>query len=308
MTDSQKVLAAPTREQRLLMNLARASCAGKQSRQLEQFFEDLDNTGWLIELARVHVRLCGEVAMPHGVFALALQLREGRTYRLALTKDDDIRDRLVDLARVVLKLDGEHIVTRMQRTVEFQRFQRSLAFNYQFGSRRRGRKLEETFYASDAQGEEMEALRVRARLKIKDWAVRIGTSENTYRRKLDERQIPPEWLENARATVARVEDALLQNRASQQPVTNEELSFAFGRVWESYTAQTDRLHATAGSAIARPPESPEAKAAREAREDEAMLKFTPSAEEDLELDIGSMIEGEVEETDRVQPENLDERQ
>lgn len=293
------MIAAPTREQRLLMNLARASCAGNQSRQLEQFFESLDNAGWLIELARVHVRLTGGVAQPHGVFALSLQLREGRAYRLALITDDDIRARLVDLARAVLKLDGELIISRMQRTVEFQRFQRSLSFNYQFGTRRRGRKLEETFYASGPTGEMIEALRIRARLKIKDWAVRIGTSENTYRKKLDEDAVPTEWVQNAQVAVARVEDALLANRAAQAPVTDEELSFAFGRVWESYTAQTDRLQ---GSTTVRPPETPAEQAAREAREDEQIMAFTPSAEEDLDIPI----ESEVDENDRVQPENKDE--
>ena len=294
------MIEAPTREQKLLMNLAKASCAGKQSRSLEQWFEGLDNAGWLIELARVHVRLEGGVAQPHGVFALALQLREGRVYRLALVTDDDIKQSLVDLARVVLKLDGEQIVVKMQRTAEFQRFQRSLSFNYQFGSRRRGRKLEETFYTASPDGEEIEALRIRARLKIKDWAVRIGTSENTYRKKLDERFIPPAWLEQAKVVVARVEDAFLQARANETPVSDEELSFAFGRVWTSYVSQTDRLQ---GQTITHMPESPEEKAAREAREDEDMLKFAPSAEEDLDLNIGA-----VDELDRVQPEDQDDQQ
>lgn len=296
------MITMPTREQKLLMNLARASCAGKQSRQLEQFFTDLDNAGWMIELARVHVRLCGGVAQPHSVFALSLQLREARAYRVVIVTDDEIRARLVDLARATLKLDGEHIVARMQRTAEFLRFQRSLTFNYQYGTRRRGRKLGETFYASDAKGEEIEALRVRARLTIKEWAHRIGTSENTYRKNLDTMTIPPVWMENARVVVAKAEDLILANRAAQVPVSDDELSFAFGRVWESYTAQTDRLQ---GSLVAHKPETPDERAAREAREDEEMLKFAPSAEEDIELELG--VEGSVAEEDRVQPEDLDER-
>lgn len=287
-----------TREQRLLMQLARASSAGKQSRSLEQFFAGLDNAGWLVELARVHLRLCTGVAQPHRAFALALQLREGRQYRLALIKDDDVRARLVDLARVALKLDGEQAITRLQRTAEFQRLQRSLSFAQPYGDRRRGRALGESFYVSDAAGEELEALRIRARLKIKHFAVQIGTSENTYRRRLDEGATPPEWLANARVVVARSEDALLQRRRDDLSVTDAELTFAFGRVWQSYGAQSNRL---IGLPTATAPESPKEKAARQAREDEAILEFTPSEEEDLDLEIGA-----VDETERAVPENRDE--
>lgn len=291
-----------TREQRLLQNLARASSAGKQSRQLEQFFEGLDSAAWLIELARVHLRLCTGVALPHGTFALALQLTEGRAYRLALVREDNIRACLVELARVVLALRGEQAVTRMQRTIEFQRLQRSMMFTSFGGLRKRGRKLGETFYVADASGEEIEALRVRSGLRLKEWAVQIGTSENTYRRRLDDGLIPPEWQDAARVLVARREDVLLAARATERPVTDVELVTAFAAVWRTYLEATQQLlpRNVLRPAIAAA-ETEEQKAARHAKEDAALLEFVPSAEEDLDIDVG-----EVDEVDRTQPENTDE--
>lgn len=293
------MIANPTREQRLLMNLIKASSAGKQSRQLDQWFEVLDNAGWLIELARVHARLCTGIALPHGVFALQLQLRESRSYRITLSTDNEVRASLVNLARVLLKLEGEHIISLMLRTPEFARSQRVLAYTQQFGGLRRGRPLEESFYASEGPGVELEKLRIRSRFKIKDWAVRIGTSENTYRKRLDEGVIPPVWLETARQTVEAIERTILQQRAADAAVSDEELSFAFGRVWTAYVATTDRLHS---QAIIHAPETPAEKAAREAREDEEILKFVPSEEEDLDIDIG-----QIDDAERVQPEDLDQR-
>jgi len=291
-----------TREQRLLMNLARASSAGKQSAQLEAFFEHLDHAGWLIELARVHVRLCTMIAQPHGEWARFLQLNHSRSYRLSLIRNDAIKAALVDLARFIVKQDGENMLGRVQQSIEYSRLQRTVTFTGMGGMRRRGRPNGESFAVSEDVGTRLEELRLRCGLKIKHWAVRIGTSENTYRRRLEEGVVPPEWMEAALITVERQEASLLAARQAEIPVSDEELRNAFNAVWVSYTRSFDRIHGTA-KVVSPPVETPEEKAERERREDEELMKFVPSFEDEGEddLDIGA-----VDELDRVEPKNLDE--
>ena len=288
------------------MNLARASSAGKQSAQLEAFFEHLDHAGWLIELARVHARLCTMIAQPHSEWANFLQIGQGRSYRLSLVRNDAIKSAMVDLARFIIKHSGDNVLERVKQSMEYSRLLRMVTFSSMGGERRRGRPNGETFYVSDDAGTRLEELRLRSGLKLKHWAVRIGTSENTYRKRLDEGRIPPEWLEAALITVERQEASILAARQAEIPVSDEELANAFNAVWVVYTRSFDRLYGADHKTkvvLSATPETPEEKAERERREDEELLKFVPSPEDDGEddLDIGA-----VDELDRVEPKNLDE--
>lgn len=279
-----------TGQERLLKSLVRVSSAGKQSNQLARFFGDLGPPGWYVELSRIYLRLCTNVSLSHAEFAAALGFSGARAYRLALIREDEVLSRLLGAARAALRQSGGYAVTQLQRTAEYHQLQRALQWSYAFGANRLGRRIGETFYAVDAAGSRLEQIRVSAGLRLKEFAARIGTSENTYRRRLSEADVPTEWLTSGQTILdAKQREALASNSAPL--LAAGEFAAAIATTWTAYEKSMNTLRGRTAMGATTPNVAAIAGAPIEYDLDERALEsFIPSDEsapEGLDLDLAN---------------------
>lgn len=231
------------RRKQLVRNLVASSAADAKSRLLLSFFSALDEDGWLIEYSRAALRLRLGTALTHQTWAEFLSLGESRRYRLVTLRPDELRVSLLELARAAFKYSGEDALHKLVRSPEYLRWARSLGLHQAERERARGRKLGQIETASE-NGLRLEALRLDAGFKLKNWAHRIGTSENTYRKKLAEGDVPPLWLAAA-VQIPSQRRVVAAQAAKVAVVTEAELTAAVTAVWEAYEASRKSLAADA---------------------------------------------------------------
>ncbi len=228
----------------LVSSLVRNSALDSRSRILSSFYGAIDHAGWLIELGRTNVRFLTGNQLPHQAFAEFLGLGSARKYRIAVHRVDRMRESLIELGRFCLTLQicDDLALNRVVKSVEYVRWGRAIGLDASNRLRRRGRRTQSSQYtATSARADELEAMRLRTGMTLKDWSYKLGTSENTYRSHMLEDNISDEWLDNGKRIILSQAQREKRRTESYNSVTEKELNSARETVWKSYEQQRDKL-------------------------------------------------------------------
>lgn len=280
---------SPSDRRKLIHKLVRNSAVDQRSRLLMTFYNSLDSAGWLIEVARTNLRFVTGHQLSHQTFGEFLALGDARRYRTTVHRADKNREALVSLARYVLTFEGSdsQALNRVVKSPAYVRWHRLLGLDSSSRSRRRGRHIEQTQYLSGSpRSNELESYRVDLGMKLKSWSHKIGTSENTYRRRLLTGDVPDEWVTNARRVVAERRQRQQDEVEQYVAPTSEELIAAETVLWKAYRAKTDELMTGRNDARALNGEAEELNSAETEISLEEPEEFEPSDEVDIDLGEG----------------------
>lgn len=258
-----------------LVKLMLASSGANRTGELEARYVSLDDEALVIELARLYLRYEAPQPLSHRLFAEFLGLEHGRAYRALLDQKGYLRDQLLLLCRSAVKLRGKDVLSQVRRLTEYHRWTRSIGLDERRRLESRGRPREASMYAvpgSDA--ERLEGLRLQSGLGLKRWAQRLGTSENTYRRKLVTGP-PADWVPLALQLQQQL-DADYRKTDLIARLLDGELPDAMDRAWSAYERSVGAVDQTAINIGPAAPLPIQVEAPVE------LELFEPSDEEDLE--------------------------
>lgn len=276
---------------RVIKTLLAASSSPQPVRTTEPFFDALDPTARFIELARVHLRFVQLAALTHYQWAEFLGLSEKRYRDLLRADDKDLRKLyLAELARRALEVPahaGRDVLAKVASQLAYQNWAKLNGVTAR--EKKVGRSVAKTETVQkdkvETDAEKLEDLRVRCGLILKRWAVLIGTSENTYRRRIAENDVPSNWLFTGRSVALTYQTSTDQERLAAtppRPPNEDEIVKAEERVLDTYQKLTDALTPTGRSAPMAGMTRPDPRPVAPEKIDETAL-FDGPPDEEVEL-------------------------